>query len=191
MDLDSQSVWVSTKTRDLFQFAADEHLNVESFFKAMHPEDRLVGVNQIIQQAIETGRAFFSAGTGSYYQMVRFAGCCSWTHRKFNLLFRRIVCWAYHSTSVNAKKWKIKLEERLCEIGDLNGLNRRIFICRKRSNCWLNIRRSSDKLCRLKISLRKGGQVAETDSTVLLLGETRNRQRTTGPSHPRYEFTQR
>jgi formate hydrogenlyase transcriptional activator len=40
MEPDAGHVWVTTKTRELLHFAPDEELTFESFFKAIHPEDR-------------------------------------------------------------------------------------------------------------------------------------------------------
>ena len=54
MEPDTGHVWVTPKTRELFHFAPDEELNYESFFKAIHPEDR-ERVNQAVQQALQSG----------------------------------------------------------------------------------------------------------------------------------------
>jgi formate hydrogenlyase transcriptional activator len=51
---DSGHVWATPKTRELFLFAPDEELNYESFFKAVHPEDR-DRVNEAVKQALESG----------------------------------------------------------------------------------------------------------------------------------------
>ena len=51
---DSGYVWATPKTRELFLFAPDEALNYESFFKAVHPEDR-DRVKQAMQQAFQAG----------------------------------------------------------------------------------------------------------------------------------------
>ena len=54
MEPDTGHVWVTPKTRELFHFAPDEELNYESFFKAVHPEDR-ERVHQAVQQALQSG----------------------------------------------------------------------------------------------------------------------------------------
>jgi PAS domain S-box-containing protein len=54
MELDTGEVWVSEKSRDLFQFAPDERLTYESYFKKIHPEDR-EKVRQAVQQALQSG----------------------------------------------------------------------------------------------------------------------------------------
>ena len=54
MEVDTGSVWVTPKTRELFHFTPDEDLNYESFFKVIHPDDR-EKVQQAVQQAIQSG----------------------------------------------------------------------------------------------------------------------------------------
>jgi formate hydrogenlyase transcriptional activator len=51
---DTDHVWVTPRTRELFLFAPDEELNYESFFKVIHPEDR-ERVHQAVQQALRSG----------------------------------------------------------------------------------------------------------------------------------------
>jgi PAS domain S-box-containing protein len=51
---ESGHVWVTPKIRELFHFTPDEELNYESFFKAVHPEDR-DQTKQAMQQAFQTG----------------------------------------------------------------------------------------------------------------------------------------
>ena len=57
MDIDTGSVWATKKLRELFDFDPDEQLTKESFDNRIHPED-LERVNQIVQQAIQTGESF-------------------------------------------------------------------------------------------------------------------------------------
>jgi len=52
--LDTDDVWVSPTTRELFHFAPDEKVTNESFFKAIHPEDH-DRVRQAVQQALHSG----------------------------------------------------------------------------------------------------------------------------------------
>ena len=54
MEPDTGHVWVTPKTRELLHFAPDEEMNYESFFKAVHPEDR-DRVNQAVQQSVQSG----------------------------------------------------------------------------------------------------------------------------------------
>jgi len=52
--LDTDDVWVSPTTRELFHFAPDEKVTNKSFFKAIHPEDH-DRVRQAVQHALHSG----------------------------------------------------------------------------------------------------------------------------------------
>jgi PAS domain S-box-containing protein len=52
MNMDTGSVWVTSKLRELFRFAPDEELKVERFMEVIHPEDR-ESVRQSVRQSLE------------------------------------------------------------------------------------------------------------------------------------------
>jgi PAS domain S-box-containing protein len=54
MDVDTGSVWVSPKSRELFHFAPDEEIRYESYFKVIHPDDR-ERVHQDVQHTLQSG----------------------------------------------------------------------------------------------------------------------------------------
>ena len=54
MEVDTNKVWTTPKTRELFQFSPDDELNYESFFTVIHPDDH-EQVQQAVQQAIQSG----------------------------------------------------------------------------------------------------------------------------------------
>jgi len=54
MDVETKKVWVSPVTRELFQFAQDEEITYESFFKVIHPGDR-ERVHQDVQHTLRFG----------------------------------------------------------------------------------------------------------------------------------------
>jgi len=54
MALDTRKVWVSDKTRDLFQFSPDETMTYDSFFKVIHPDDQ-EKVHQSVQETLQSG----------------------------------------------------------------------------------------------------------------------------------------
>ena len=171
MDIDSEAIWVSTKTRELFHFAADEDLNVESFFKAMHPEDRQ-RINQIIQQAIQTGKSFvceyriilpddttrWIAARGQHHP-----GAADGSGRLLGV-----------SLDISErKKMEDQLEERLCEIEDLKQrLEQENIYLQEEVKLLAEHSQILGQSDAIKNIITKAGQVAATDSTVLLLGET-------------------
>ena len=54
MDVDTRKVWVSPKSRELFNFTPDEEIYYESYFRVIHPDDR-DRVSQDLQQALQSG----------------------------------------------------------------------------------------------------------------------------------------
>ncbi|MGE5790297.1 MAG: PAS domain S-box protein, partial [Syntrophaceae bacterium] len=52
MNMDTRSVWVTDKLRELFRFAPDEELSFERFMEVIHPEDR-DSVRQSVRQSLE------------------------------------------------------------------------------------------------------------------------------------------
>ncbi|MGE5839750.1 MAG: PAS domain S-box protein [Deltaproteobacteria bacterium] len=52
MNMDTRSVWVTDKLRELFRFAPDEELSFERFMEVIHPEDRDY-VRQSVRQSLE------------------------------------------------------------------------------------------------------------------------------------------
>jgi PAS domain S-box-containing protein len=59
MEVDTNKIWATPKTRELFHFAPDEELNYESFFTMIHPDDH-EQVHQAVQQSIQSGEYFRS-----------------------------------------------------------------------------------------------------------------------------------
>jgi formate hydrogenlyase transcriptional activator len=54
MEIDTKKVWVSEKTRELFNFTPDEEISYERFFEVIHHDDR-DRVKQDVQQALCSG----------------------------------------------------------------------------------------------------------------------------------------
>ena len=52
MNMDTGSVWVTDKLRELFRFAPDEELSFERFLEVIHPEDR-ERVSESVRQSLE------------------------------------------------------------------------------------------------------------------------------------------
>ncbi|MHC9541311.1 MAG: ATP-binding protein [Vulcanimicrobiota bacterium] len=53
MEMLTNQVWVTSRTRQLFHFTPDEELSYKSFFRVIHPDDR-DKVHQSVQRALET-----------------------------------------------------------------------------------------------------------------------------------------
>ena len=171
MELGTRSVWVTEKTRDLFQFAPDEQLNEESFFKAMHPEDR-GRVRQIVQQAIETGEHFLCE-----YRIVFPDGAIRWIlargQRKSSATGEPDRLLGVSLDISGRKKMEKQLERRLQEIGELKQrLEQENVYLQQEVKLLTEHSEILGQSSAIKNILAQAGQVAETDSTVLILGET-------------------
>ena len=171
MKLDTRSVWVTEKTRDIFQFAPDEQLNEESFLNAMHPEDR-GRVRQIVQQAIETGEHFLCE-----YRIVLPDGAIRWILARGQ---RKSVATGEPDRLLGVsldisgrKKMEKQLERRLQEIGELKQrLEQENVYLQQEVKLLTEHSEILGQSSAIKNILAQAGQVAETDSTVLILGET-------------------
>lgn len=167
MELDTKSVWVTDKTRDLFHFGPDEQLDEESFFKAMHPEDR-EQVHQIVQQAIKTGEHFLSE-----YRIVLPGGDIRWVAARGQLSpgGNRLLG---VSLDISArKKMEKQLETRLREIEELkHQLEQENIYLQEEVKHLIEHSEILGQSTAIKNILAQAGQVSATDSTVLILGET-------------------
>ena len=55
MELETEELWVSDKTRELFHFEMDEKLTYRSFLEQIHPDDR-EGVKRAVQETLQNGK---------------------------------------------------------------------------------------------------------------------------------------
>ncbi len=171
MELDTGAVWVSEKIRDLFNFAPDEELNGESFFNVIHPEDR-ERVNQELQQAIQTGENFQCE-----YRIVFPEGKIRWIaargqhHPGLDGGAGRLLGVSLDIST--RKQMEEQLEQRLREIEALkHRLEQENIYLQQEVKLLAEHSEIIGKSAPLKNILAQAGQVAGTDSTVLVLGET-------------------
>lgn len=171
MALDTKSVWVTEKTRNLFHFSSDEKLNEKSFFNTMHPEDRL-RVKHLVQLAIRSGENFECE-----YRIVLPDGKIRWINAR-GQLHPGSAGESDHLLGVSLditerKQMEEQLEGRLREIEDLKHrleqeniyLQEEVKLLSKHSGIL-------GQSTAIKNILAQADQVARTDSTVLILGET-------------------
>ncbi|MBU1232886.1 MAG: sigma 54-interacting transcriptional regulator [Proteobacteria bacterium] len=172
VELNTGSVWVSGKTRDLFHFSPNEKLNTESFFNVIHPED-CERVNQAVQQAIHSGASFLCE-----YRIVlpdgniRWIGARGQHHPGSAEESDRLLGVSFDISA--RKQMEEQLKERLDEIEDLKQRFEQMNIYLKEEVKLLTEHSSGilGQSATIKNILTQAEQVAGTDSTVLLLGET-------------------
>ena len=171
MELDTGAVWVSEKTRDLFHFAPDEKLNVESFFKVMHPEDR-ERVNQAVSRQSRQERTF-CANIGSSLPDGKIRWIAARGHRHPGLAGGAVRLLGVSLDISARKQMEEQLEERLREIEDLkHRLEQENIYLQEEIKLLAEHSEIMGQSAPIKNILAQAGQVAGTDSTVLILGET-------------------
>jgi formate hydrogenlyase transcriptional activator len=171
MDLDTNHVWVTPKTRELFHFAPDAALNDESFYELMHSEDR-EWVRQAVRQAVQNGETL-----GSEYRIVHPDGSVRWIlalGRAFSKTPGPPERLMGVSIDITARKeMEDRLREQLAEI-------ERLKLKLEQENIFLRdeilLKDGHDEIvgrsAAMKQVLAQVEQVAGTEATVLLQGET-------------------
>jgi formate hydrogenlyase transcriptional activator len=171
MDPDTGHVWVTPKTRELFHFASDAGLNVGNFYEVIHPEDR-ERVNQAVQQAIQS-REYLR----SEYRIVLPDGNVRWivalgsSFSKTPGLAERLMGVSIDITA--RKEMEDRLREQLKEI-------ERLKLQLEQENIYLRdeimLQHGHEEIVgrspAMKKVLTQVEQVAGTEATVLLQGET-------------------
>jgi formate hydrogenlyase transcriptional activator len=171
MEPDTGYVWVTPKTRELFLFAPDDELNYESLFKGIHPEDR-DRVKQAVQQAVQAGEYLRSE-----YRIVLPDGNIRWMvarGQRYLTSSGEPVRMVGVSLDITERKL---MEEQLREnLREIENLKQRL----ERENLFLQeevkFLVEHTEIVGQSLSMRKvlaqAEQVARTDSTVFLQGET-------------------
>jgi formate hydrogenlyase transcriptional activator len=171
MDVNTGLAWVTDKLRELFQFGPDEQLSLGRFMDAIHPDDR-ESVRESVRRSLETGELL-----NVEYRIVRPGGGILWITARGRPYSRvpelpdRLMGVSVDITE--RKKMESTLKAQLEEIERLKlQLENENIILReelRREQGFEKIIGSSDAL---NYVLFRVGQVAPTDATVLILGET-------------------
>jgi formate hydrogenlyase transcriptional activator len=171
MEIHTRKVWVSPKTRELFHFALDEELNYESFLEVIHPEDR-EKVNQAVQQALQPGEKL-----NVDYRIVLTGGNIRWIAAR-GQRYPESTAEADRLMGVSVdisdrKRLEEQLQGRLREIEELKKqLEQENISLREEIRLLSPHSDVVAKSAAMKQVLAMVEQVAPTDSTVLLTGET-------------------
>jgi PAS domain S-box-containing protein len=171
MDVDTKKVWVSPKSRELFHFAPDEEIYYESYFRVIHPEDRDL-VDQEVQQTLRSGDKLQCD-----YRIVLPDGSIRWIVARGQRFVKstgepgRIIGLALDITE--RKQMEIQLLKNLQEIENLKQQleTENIYLRDEVRHFHAHDEIVGDSEA-LRQVLAKAEQVAGTESTVLIMGET-------------------
>jgi formate hydrogenlyase transcriptional activator len=164
-------VWVTPKTRELFHFAPDEELKYESFFRVIHPEEH-ERVKQAVQQAFRSGEPLRVE-----YRIPLPDGSSRWIVAR-GQRYRKSPgdpdCIMGVSLEVTERK---RMEEQLKKhVGEIEELKQRLEIeniyLREEVKLLVEHTEIVGQSLPMKRVLAQAEQVARTNSTVLILGET-------------------
>jgi formate hydrogenlyase transcriptional activator len=171
MEVDSSSVWVSRRTRELFHFAPDEDLTYASFFKVIHPEDH-DRVNQAVQQALQSGEDLLID-----YRIVLPDGGIRWIGARGRRYLKssgkpdRLMGVSLDITE--PKQMEEQLRQQLQEIENLKQrLERENIYLQEEVKLLAEHTEIVGRSLAMKKVLSQVEQVAQTESTVLIQGET-------------------
>ena len=171
IELDAGSVWVSEKTRELFHFAPDEEVYYERFFKPVHPED-CEHVNQAVRQTLQSGENLWCD-----YRIILPDGNIRWVvsrgqrHLGSGGEPDRLMGVSLDITE--RKRMESQLREHLQEIEELkHRLETENVYLQEEVKLLVEHSEIVGQSLAMKKVVTQAGQVAGTDSTVLLLGET-------------------
>jgi formate hydrogenlyase transcriptional activator len=171
MEPDTGHVWATPKTRELFLFAPDEELNYESFFKAVHPDDR-ERVHQALQQTFQSGKDLHCD-----YRIVQPDRNIRWMvargQRTLKSTGEPVRMMGVSLDITERKQMEKQLREHLQEIENLKQqIESENIYLREEIKLLVEHTEIVGQSIAMKKVLSQAEQVAQTDSTVLLLGET-------------------
>lgn len=171
MDTSSGLFWVTDKMRELFQFAHDEELNIERFLEVTHPDDR-ERVRKAVLQSVKT-RELMKVE----YRILHPDGSVHWIAVRGRPYTRKpgstdLMMGVSIDVTKN-KEMEVSLQEHLKEIERLRQQleDENIYLREdvKAKHGFEDIVGNSDALSHV---IFKTTQVAPTDTTVLITGET-------------------
>ena len=171
MQIDTENVWGSGKTRELFHFAPDQELNYESFFKVIHPEDH-ERVDQAVQWALQSGEKLEID-----YRIVLPNGRIKWLGVRGQRYLKstgepdRLMGVSLDITE--RKGMENQLRDQLQEIEELKQrLEKENLYLQEEVKLLVEHKEIVSQSLAMKRVLAQVEQVARTDSTVLIQGET-------------------
>jgi formate hydrogenlyase transcriptional activator len=171
MEPETGHVWVTPKTRELFHFAPDEELNDESFFQVICPEDR-ERARQAVQRTLQSGENLLSD-----YRIVHSDGSIRWIsacgQRYLRSTGEPVRVMGVCLDITERKRTENQLKEHLQEIEELKlRLEKENIYLQEEVKLLVEHTEIVGQSLSMKRVLSQAEQVARTDSTALIQGET-------------------
>jgi len=171
MEVERGIVWATPKFRELLQFPPDEELSFERFLQSVHPDDRK-RFKSLVRQSLQKQEAFELE-----YRAARQDGSVSWIATRGKPfpgaagIPERLMGASMDVTQ--RRQMEAELRERLDEIELLKSqLEKENIYLREEIRTGRGIKNIVGNSEGLQYVFFKIEQVAPTDSTVLILGET-------------------
>jgi len=171
MEVDTKKIWVSPKSRELFHFSPDEEICYESYFRVIHPDDH-ERVNEYVRQTLQFGENRLCD-----YRIILPDGAIRWITSRAQRNCKsagepeRLVGLSVDIT--DRKQMENQLREQLQKIEDFKQRleNENLYLQKEIQFLGEHMQIVGQSLA-IKQILSDAHMVAQTDSTVLILGET-------------------
>jgi len=171
MDTATTEIWVNPVLRELCHFAPDQKVNYQAFQDVIHPEDK-DRIHRLVQDAVKSGESFQSE-----YRILTPGGETRWISfrgKKHRALGKRGECLMGVSLDVTDRK---RNEEALQQsLAEIKALKDRLVAETEYLRAEVVDLKVGHNVIGQSPAIRKVleqiGQVAATDATVLIQGET-------------------
>jgi len=171
LNVNNGNIWATDNTRQLFSFSLDEDLTIESFISRVHPEDQ-ENLREIIDRSIRLREKIYAE-----YRIIEPDGKVRWMLSKGK--FQHVEGLEYQylmgiTQEITARKtMEKKLHENLQEIELLRQqLEKENTLLKEEADKSANTHSPLGTSQAMRNIMRKIEQVAATESTVLIQGET-------------------